>query len=385
MNYKNKEVKENNFGGLVAKRNTRNDYTEKRKQTNDRKEMAYKTFGCSFKIIKIGNVFEFLMTTTDDNGKDKITRIIVKQNATTEENKSTLSYLNMLKKDLEKSAPVSYNSLELLVNSVIESKSDIDLFYRLLYVMKVKPTPFMDTVVSSKGKGSIEVKYNYQRLGFASDYDMIDQLRIEWLSTNDQSPDRQPNHYHMVVPQPFNMNPMNSMISCGPSFNVTTKGILVSKLINLLSIDYMKYLDWEKPFYNAGSRKPLIHHILKDSFDKVNSLLFVEEKVMTEKFISLGFINNTFNKRYFSNYIINSLLGNYVGDNNHAIIPNYGTALNKNDRNQLILSFNVRDEKLGIITKDYLLVYEWENIPNTTYQRFRVDLTLQNPEDTVKK
>lgn len=188
-----------------------------------------------------------------------------------------------------------------------------------------------------------------------------------------------------MTPQPFSMMPINSMISCYPSFNVTTKGIIVSKLINLLSIDYLKYLDWERSFYNVVSGKSLIHRILKDSFDKVNSLLFIEEKIMTEKFISLGFITNTFNKRYFSNYIINSLLGNYVGDNNHDIIPNYGTVLNKNDRNQLILSFNVRDEKLGIITKDYLLVYEWENIPNTTLQKFRVDLTLQNQEDVVKK
>ena len=189
MNYKNKEMKENKFGGLAAKRNTKKDYTENKNKINDRKEMIYKSFGYSLKIIKIGNVFEFLMTTVGNDGEDKITRIVVKQNATTEENKSTLSYLNVLKKVLEKSAPVSYNALELLVNSVIESKSDIDLFYRLLYIMKVKPAPLMGAVVSSKGKGSIEVKYNYQRLGLESDYDMIDQLRREWLvENNTQSP-----------------------------------------------------------------------------------------------------------------------------------------------------------------------------------------------------
>ena len=91
MNYKNREMKENNFGGLVAKRNTKKDYTEKKRQTNVRKEMIFNPFGYSLKIIKTENVFEFLMTCTYDV-KDKITRVLVKQNATTEENKSTLQY-----------------------------------------------------------------------------------------------------------------------------------------------------------------------------------------------------------------------------------------------------------------------------------------------------
>ena len=146
----------------------------------------------------------------------------------------------------------------------------------------------------------------------------------------------------------------------------------------------MKYLDWDKPYYNIN-RAPLIFYILKSSFDKINSLLFIEEKVMSEKFISLGFITDTFNKRYFSNYIINSLLTRYVNDNLYNTIVSYNEGINKNDKNQLILSFDVRDEKMGTKKVNYLLVYEWENIPNTTYQRFRVDLTLQNPEEKFKK
>lgn len=381
MNYKNKEMKENKFTGLAAKRHTKKDYTDKRKPIIDRKEMIYKSFGYSLKIIKIGNVFEFLMTTTDDNGKDKTARVVVKQNATTEENKSTLSYLNMLKKDLH---PVAYNVLELLVNSVIESKSDIDLFYRFLYILKVKPSPEIDTIISSKGKGSIEVKYNYQRLGFVSDYDMMENLRQYYTQeekTGNQ-PSGVPGTVYVQGFPPQNLVPLHN---AGDLFLVIKDSTVVSKLINLLSIDYLKYLDWDKPYYNI-SRAPLIFHILKSSFDKINSLLFIEEKVMSEKFISLGFITDTFNKRYFSNYIINSLLTRYVNDNLYNTIVSYNEGINKNDKNQLILSFDVRDEKMGTKKVNYLLVYEWENIPNTTYQRFRVDLTLQNPEEeTIKK
>ena len=395
MNYKNKEMKENNFRGLVAERNTKKDYTEKRKQTIDRKEMVFRVLGSSFKIIKIGNVFEFLVSTTDDNGKDRITRVVVKQDATTEENKSTISYLKALK-TLKEEKSVAYNTLELLVNSVIESKSDIDLFYKLLFVLRVNQHPLMTTTISSVGKGSIDVKYNYQRLGFTSEYDMMEQLRREWFNSyenKNQIPQPQHNHgkgtlyVNGLTQQP--MFPINISID-EFLFKIAYKGLLVSRIINLLSIDYLKLLDWENSYRNDildNRPKPLILDIINDSFDSLDSLLFIEENIMTEKFMSLGFISNTLNKRYFSNYVINSLLGRYVGNDQYTIIPNYGAEIKKNDKNQLLLSFSVRDINVGITRKDYLIVYEWENIPNSTLQKLRVDLTLQNQdqEDENKK
>lgn len=397
MNYKNKEMKENNFEGLVAKRNTKKDYTEKRKQTIDRKEMVFRVLGSSFKIIKIGNVFEFLVSTTDDNGKDRITRVVVKQDATTEENKSTISYLKALK-TLKEEKSVAYNTLELLVNSVIESKSVIDLFYKLLFIIRVNQHPLLVTTVSSAGKGSIDVKYNYQRLGFASEYDMMEQLRREWLNpyeNKNQNQIPQPQHNYGkgtlyvngMTQQP--MFPINISID-EFLFKIAYKGVLVSRIINLLSIDYLKLLDWENSYRNDildNRPKPLIADIIDDSFNSSDSLLFIEENIMTEKFMSLGFISNTLNKRHFSNYVINSLLGRYVGNDQYTIIPNYGGEIKKNDKNQLLLSFSVRDINVGITHKDYLIVYEWENIPNSTLQKFRVDLTLQNQdqEDENKK
>ena len=234
------------------------------------------------------------------------------------------------------------------------------------------------------------MKYNYQRLGFVSDYDMIDQLRREWLpyQVNGNRPQQNVNglgtlYVNGMIQQPtspFSVSIDDFLYSC------ISKGTLVSKIINLLSIDYLKYLDLNNLADLNNLPKPLIVDIVNDSFDKKNSLLFIEENIMTEKFISLGFVSDTFNKRQFSNFIINNLLGRYIGNSTHTIIPNYGHEINKNEKNQLLLSFSVRDVKIGVTRKDYLLVYEWENIPNSTLQKFRVDLTLQNPEEeTIKK